>query len=442
MSKNLLSRAVLSALLAGTASFSALAEDLFFEPSIEMKVREIEPKVITWRRDFHQHPELGNREIRTSGKVAEHLKALGIEIQTGVAHTGVVGILKGGKPGPVVAIRADMDGLPITERNDLPFKSAATSEYNGETVGVMHACGHDTHVAILMGVAEVLAAQKDNLTGTVKFIFQPAEEGTPKGEEGGAEMMVKEGVLDNPKVDLIFALHIDAFLDAGKIGWKAGSIAAAVDDMRIVVKGKGSHGAYPWAGIDPIVTSAQMINGLQTIVSRSVDLTDEAAVVTIGKIQGGVRSNIIPEQVEMLGTVRTLNDAARTLVHQRIRTVAENVAESMGATVEIELPYSTYYPVNKNDAKLVHRMLPVLAAVAGEANLVEQKAQTGAEDHSFFANKVPSFYFALGGKDPSTEIEDVADHHTPGFHIEESGLVLGVRAMTAMTLAALEQPAK
>lgn len=428
-------------LFASTLSLPTIAADFGLPAAIENQCKAVEAKVIGWRRDIHQHPELGNREIKTAAKVAAHLKKLGIKVQTGVAHTGVVGLLEGSKPGPVVAIRADMDALPITERNDLPFKSAAIGEYNGEKVGVMHACGHDTHVAILMGVAEVLAAQRKDLAGTVKFIFQPAEEGTPKGEEGGAELMVKEGVLDNPKVDVIFALHIDAFLDAGKIGWKAGSIAAAVDDLRIVVKGKGSHGAYPWTGVDPIVTSAQMINSLQTIVSRSVDLTEEAAVVTIGKIQGGVRSNIIPEQVEMLGTVRTLNDNARALVHQRIRTVAENVAESMGATVEVNLPYSSHYPVNKNDVTLVQRMLPVLKAVAGEANLVEQKAQTGAEDHSFFANKVPSFYFSLGGKIPGKPLKDVADHHTPGFYVDESGLILGVRALTAMTLAAMQQPA-
>lgn len=434
------SRFVLPLLAFAVTAMPALAAGFSLSPATENQCKAVESKVISWRRDIHQHPELGNREFKTSAKVAAHLKKLGIKVQTGVAHTGVVGILEGGKPGPVIAIRADMDGLPIAERNELPFKSNAKGEYNGQDVGVMHACGHDTHVAILMGVAEVLVAQKKDLAGTVKFIFQPAEEGTPKGEEGGAEMMVKEGVLDNPKVDVIFALHIDASLDAGKIGWKAGSIAAAVDDLRILVKGKGSHGAYPWAGVDPIVTSAQIINGLQTVVSRSVELTEEAAVVTIGKIQGGVRSNIIPEQVEMLGTVRTLNDGARTLVHQRIRTIAENVAESMGATVEVNLPYSSHYPVNKNDAALVGKMLPVLKSVAGEANLVEQKAQTGAEDHSFFANKVPSFYFSLGGKIPGKDPKEVADHHTPGFYVDESGLILGVRALTAMTLAAMQQP--
>ncbi len=428
----------LSALVAVLFSAPTLSADFGLPESVENQTKAIESKVINWRRDIHQNPELGNREFKTSAKVAAHLKKLGIKVQTGVAHTGVVGILQGGKPGPVVAIRADMDGLPIAERNDLPFKSNAKGEYNGQEVGVMHACGHDTHVAILMGVAEVLAAQKKDLAGTVKFIFQPAEEGAPKGEEGGAELMVKEGVLDNPKVDVIFALHIDASLDAGKIGWKSGSIAAAVDDLRIVVKGKGSHGAYPWAGIDPVVTSAQIINSLQTVVSRSVELTEEAAVVTIGKIEGGVRSNIIPEEVVMLGTVRTLNDTARTVVHQRIRTIAENVAESMGATVEVNLPYTSHYPVNKNDAALVAKMMPVLKGVAGEANLVEQKAQTGAEDHSFFANKVPSFYFSLGGKIPGKDPKDVADHHTPGFYVDESGLILGVRALTAMTMAALQ----
>ena len=432
-------RFALPALLASLLAAPSFAADFGLSSATENQCKAVEPKVIAWRRDIHQNPELGNREFKTSAKVAAHLKKLGIKVQTGVAHTGVIGLLEGGKPGPVVALRADMDGLPITERNDLPFKSTAKGEYNGQEVGVMHACGHDTHVAILMGVAEVLAAQKKDLAGTVKFIFQPAEEGVPKGEEGGAELMVKQGVLDNPKVDVIYALHIDASIDAGKIGWKAGSIHAAVDDLRIVVKGKGSHGAYPWSGVDPIVTSAQIINGLQTVVSRSVPLTEGAAVVTIGKIQGGVRSNIIPEQVEMLGTVRTLNDSARKLVHERIRTTAENIAASMGATVEINLPYSSHYPVNKNDAATVAKLLPVLRQVAGEKNLIEEIAQTGAEDHSFFANEVPSFYISLGGKIPGKDLKEVADHHTPGFHVDESGLILGVRALTAMTLATMQQ---
>jgi len=430
-------------LLLFVASFAGIAgaEEFKLSAETESQCRALEPKVIAWRRDIHQNPELGNREFKTAAKVAAHLKKLGIKVQTNVAHTGVVGILEGGKPGPVVGLRADMDGLPLTERAELPYASKAKSEYNGQPVGVMHACGHDTHVAILMGVAEALAAQRKELSGTVKFVFQPAEEGVPKGEEGGAELMMKEGVLDHPKVDVMYALHIDAHMETGKIGWKAGAIAASVDDLRIIVKGKGSHGAYPWSGVDPVVTSAQIINGLQTIVSRQVKLTEGAAVITIGSIHGGVRSNIIPEQVEMLGTVRALNTETRALLHERIRRVTENIAESMGATVEIALPYSTDYPVNNNDEKEVERMLPVLKSVAGEANLIHETAQTGAEDFAFFSEKIPTFYFSLGGRSKDADISKVADHHTPDFVIDDSGLLLGVRALTALTLARLQQGA-
>ncbi|MCZ6726471.1 MAG: amidohydrolase [Acidobacteria bacterium] len=398
----------------------------------------VEPKVVEWRRDFHQHPELSNREFKTAAKIARHLEALGMPVETGVAHTGVVAVLEGGKPGPVVLLRADIDGLPVTERNDLPYASSEVGVYNDQEVGVMHACGHDTHIAILLGVAEVLTARRETLAGTVKFIFQPAEEGAPAGEEGGAELMVKEGVLTDPDVDAAFALHIDAFLEVGHIGYRPGGIWASADDYKITVKGRQSHGGYPWMGIDPIVTSAQIINALQTIVSRNVALVESAAVVTIGSIHGGVRSNIVPEQVEMVGTIRALDPAVRLEIHQRIRTIAKGVAESMGATVEVQIPLSTSYPVTYNDAELTAQMLPALQEAAGTDNVHLIPAETGAEDFSFISQEVPGFYFTLGGRPSTTPREETADHHTPDFIIDDSGLGVGVRALTAVTLAYLE----
>ena len=364
---------------------------------IQKESKKIEQKVIDWRRDIHEHPELGNREVRTAALVAKHLKSLGIEVQTNVGVTGVVGVLKGNKPGPVVALRADMDGLPVLERTDVPFASKVKTEYNGAETSVMHACGHDSHVAILMGVAEILSGMKKDLKGTVKFIFQPAEEGAPKGEEGGAELMLKEGALNNPKVDVIFGLHINAQVEAGKITYRPGGMFAAVGDMKITVKGKSSHGAEPWSSVDPIVTSAQIINNLQTVVSRNVNITGNAAVVTIGAIHGGNRSNIIPEQVEMLGTVRTLSESDEELVFERIRQIATKTAEANGAEAIVELPYSSHYPVTFNNIALTAKMLPSIQKSAGESNVILVPAETGAEDFSFFANEVPGFYFYIGG---------------------------------------------
>ena len=400
--------------------------------SIDSLSDAISERVVAWRRDFHENPELSNREFRTAGIVAEHLSGLGMEVQTGVAHTGVVGTLKGGKPGPVVLLRADMDGLPVPERNDLPFRSQVTAEYNGEQVPVMHACGHDTHVAILMGVAEILAELREELPGTVKFVFQPAEEGAPKGEEGGAELMVAEGILKNPDVDAAFALHISAVQEAGLLGYAAGPRYASVDDFKIIVHGVQAHGASPWMGVDSVVVSAQIVNALQTIVSRNLELTEQPAIVTVGSIHGGVRSNIIPEQVEMVGTIRALDDAMREQIHRRIREIAEGVAQSMGATVEVHIPWSSSYPITYNDPELAAEMYPVLEAVAGPAGVEEVKPITGAEDFSFIANEVPGFYIALGGKPPNVPLSEVAAHHTPGFHIDESGFDIGVRALSAM----------
>ena len=392
----------------------------------------IEGKVIEWRRHFHEYPELSNREFKTAERVAEHLEDLGIEVQTGIAHTGVVGVLKGGKPGPVVGLRADMDALPVTERVDLPFASKQKTIYNDQEVGVMHACGHDTHVAILMGVAEILTGMKDELEGTVKFIFQPAEEGAPAGEEGGADLMIKEGVMKNPDIDAIFGLHIWATANAGTIGYRPGGIMASSDSFVIRVRGQQSHGSQPWNSIDPIVASAHIINGLQTIVSREMQLTKEPAVVTVGKISGGVRSNIIPEEVEMIGTIRALDNEMRMAIHESVKRVATNIAEAMGATAEVDV--SLGYPITYNDAALTADVVPVLEASAGKEHVRQIDAVTGAEDFSFYANEVPGFFFFLGGKPHDQPVEETAAHHTPDFYIDESGFVVGVRTLTNLAL--------
>ncbi len=409
------------------------------EAHLEPLVNKVEDKVIAWRRHFHQNPELSNREYKTAATIAKHLRSLGIEVQTNVAHTGVVGILKGGKPGKVVALRADMDALPVTERTDLPFASKKTTNYAGSKVGVMHACGHDTHVAILMGVAEVLSKVKNGLSGTVKFIFQPAEEGAPEGEEGGAELMVKQGVLKSPEVDAIFGLHISSRTPVGMIGYRPGGIMASVDNFRIKVKGKQAHGSAPWDGVDPIVVSSQIINSLQTIVSRQLKLTRQAAVVTIGSIHGGIRSNIIPEEVEMTGTIRALDSAMRKKIHNKLRQLTKGVAESMDATVEIDLPWSSSYPITYNSPQLVKKMLPTMQRQAGKDNVILIDAITGAEDFSFFAEKVPGFYFFLGGKPANLPADKASAHHTPDFFIDESGLKLGVSTLTSMTIDYLNQ---
>lgn len=432
-------------LLLVAANFPVFSQRSPLRERINKAAASIEQKVIEWRRDIHQHPELGNQEIRTASIIANHLRSLGIEVKTGVAHTGVVGILKGGKPGPVVALRADMDALPITERVPLPFASTVKTQYNGQEVGVMHACGHDSHVAMLMGVAEVLASMKNELKGTVKFIFQPAEEGVPRGEEGGAEMMVKEGVLLDPPVDAIFGLHIKSFMEAGKIYYCSGGIYAGVNDMKIIVKGKGSHGAYPWNAVDPIVVSAEIINNLQTIVSRNVDISKNAAVVTIGAIHGGVRFNIIPEEVEMLGTVRAFTEADEKLIVERIRQVAAKTAESAGATAEVIIPYSSHYPVTYNNIELTEKMTPSLEATVGKENLVLQKGETGAEDFSFFQQKVPGLFLNLGGMPKGNDPQKAPPHHTPGFFIDESSFIVGVKALANLVTDYMEMnqtPAK
>jgi amidohydrolase len=422
------------------SAISTFAQQDPMRSTADRLVQQVEPKVISWRRDFHQHPELGNRETRTAKIIADHLRSLGIEVQTGVAHTGVVGLLKGGKPGPVVALRADMDGLPVTERVPLPFASKVKTQYDGSEVGVMHACGHDTHVSMLMGVAEVLAAMKKDLKGSVKFIFQPAEEGVPKGEEGGAELMVKQGVLENPKVDVIFGLHINAQTEVGKITYRPGGTMAAVSDMRILVKGRQAHGAYPWSSVDPIVVSSQIINSLQTIVSRNVNVTENPAVVTIGSIHGGVRSNIIPEQVDMRGTIRTLSREDEQLVHRRIREIVVKTAEAAGAEAVVDIPYASRYPVTYNDPALTERMLSSLQRSAGKENVSLKPPVTGAEDFSFYQEKVPGLFFFLGGMPKGKDPVTTPSHHTPDFFIDESGLKLGVTSMVNLTLDYMQAP--
>ncbi len=408
------------------SGFLALAQG----PKLDKDYAAIEDKVIEWRRDIHQNPELGNREFKTAEKIAKHLESLGIEVQTEVAHTGVVGILKGNKPGKVVALRADIDALPVVERNDLPYKSNVTSEYLGEKVGVMHACGHDTHTAILMGVAEVMAKNMDKIKGTIKFIFQPAEEGPPPGEEGGALLMVKEGVLENPKVDAIFGLHINSQTPVGVIRYKSGGTMAAAQSFTINVNGKQSHGSRPWAGVDPILISAKIIDGLQTIISRETDLTEEAAVITVGKIKSGVRSNIIPESAEMIGTIRTLDYDMKDKLNKRMVEMVETIAKAYGGTATCEIKDAT--DITYNNPELVEQMLPTMKRVAGEKNIQTQKAITGAEDFSYFQREAPGFFFFLGGMTPGNT--ESYPHHTPDFKIDDSGLLLGVRTLTEMSL--------
>lgn len=398
--------------------------------NLDKDYKNVEAKVIDWRRDFHQFPELSNREFKTAEKIAAHLKSLGMEVQTGVAKTGVVGILKGNKTGKVIGLRADIDALPVTERNDLPYKSVEIGEFAGEKVGVMHACGHDTHIAILMGVAEVLSKNKDKINGTVKFIFQPAEEGAPPGEEGGASLMIKEGVLENPKVDAIFGLHINSSTPVGTIRYKSGGTMAAAQRFVINVKGKQSHGSQPWAGVDPILISAKIIDGLQTIISREANLTNEAAVITVGKITSGVRFNIIPERAEMIGTIRTLDYDMQELINRRMREMVPALAKAYGGDATIEITNST--EITYNDPDLVLQMVPTMERIAGKDNVQTQKAVTGAEDFSYFQKVIPGFYFFLGGMTPGNS--EAFPHHTPDFKIDDSGLLLGVKTMTEMSL--------
>ena len=434
-------RTLLTSLGLGLLTVPTFAQSSNLSARANTMADKLEPKVIEWRRHFHQFPELSNRETKTAAKVAAHLKSLGIEVETGVAHTGVVGILKGGKPGPVVALRADMDGLPVTERGKLPFASKERSTYNGQEVGVMHACGHDTHIAMLMGAAEVLAGMKNDLKGTVKFIFQPAEEGAPQGEEGGARLMIKEGVLEKgAKPEVIFGLHVWAQTEAGKLSYKPGGAMAAADRFVIKVKGKQAHGATPWYGVDPIVVSSQIVGGLQTIISRQMELTEEAAIITVGRINGGVRNNIIPEEVELEGTIRTLDPEMRKKIHEKIKLTATKIAESSGAVAEVTINIGT--AVTFNDVALTQKMLPTLQATAGKENVILAKATTGAEDFSAFQEKIPGLFIFVGGMPKGKKPDEVAPHHTPDFFIDDSGMKLGVKTLTNLTLDYMEGKGK
>lgn len=399
---------------------------------VQSHVDSVMPQVIDWRRDFHEHPELGNREFRTAGIIADHLRSLGMDVTTDVAHTGVVGILQGGRPGPVVALRADMDALPVEEQVDLPFASQVRTQYNGQEVGVMHACGHDNHMAILMGAASVLAEMRETLPGTVMFIFQPAEEGAPAGEEGGAELMIEEGLFDDFRPDAVFGLHVWP-IPAGQIAVREGGTMASSDSFNIRVQGQQTHGAAPWAGIDPIVVASQIVLGLQTIPSRQLDSTLTPSIVTVGAINGGLRSNIIPDSVEMIGTLRTFDADTRQQIHERVERTAKQIASSAGASAEVDINLG--YPVTYNDPELTRKMSDTLQRVAGE-NFTEANLITGAEDFSYYANEVPGMFFFLGiaADDP----EMVYPNHSPYFYADESALPVGVQAMTALALDFLE----
>jgi amidohydrolase len=399
---------------------------------IDQRVAAVMPKVVAWRRDIHQHPELSNREFRTSKLVADHLRLLGMEVRTEVAHTGVVGLLRGGRPGPVVALRADMDALPVTELVDLPFKSTARGEYNGVEVGVMHACGHDNHVAILMGVAELLAGMREQIPGTVKFIFQPAEEGAPAGERGGASLMIEQGVLENPAPGAIFGLHVWPE-PVGTITYRSGPLMAASDRLNIVVRGKQTHGAVPWGGVDPIVLSSQIVMALQTIPSRQVDVTNTPAIVTVGLIQGGTRFNIIPDSVVMQGTVRTFDEGIRADVKLRITRTVQSIAQSAGATATVDFG-SDGNPVTYNDPALVAKMLPTLQGAAGADNVRIGPLSTPAEDFAHFQKRVPGFYYFLGIVPRGQDAATAPRNHSPSFFADEGALPVGVKSMTSLAL--------
>jgi amidohydrolase len=396
-----------------------------YSAAIDAKSTAIAPKLVEWRRHIHQNPELGNREVKTQEYIAAHLSKLGIEV-TKLAKTGVMGVLKGGKPGPVIALRADIDALPVKERVDVPYKSTVMADYMGNNVPVMHACGHDTHTSILMGTAEVLASMKKDISGTIKFFFQPAEEGPPANEEGGAPLMIKEGVMDNPKVDAVFGLHISSGLEIGQIKYISGSMMASSDWFTIKVKGKQTHGSTPWTGIDPIVVGTQIINNLQTIVSRQEDLTVAPVVITVGKFHSGVRANIIPEEAELEGTIRTLDSKMQKDVHVKIKQVAQKVAEAWGAQVDVNIETKTL--VTYNDPVLVAASIASLEKAAGKDNVSQGRWTTGAEDFSYFGERAPSFFFNLGGMPKGTDPSKAAPHHTPDFYIDDSMLDVGVKA--------------
>jgi amidohydrolase len=423
---------IITGLLILSVNLFAQNDALKLKEKIAAATDKIESRCIAWRKQIHQHPELGNREFNTGKLIAAHLKKLGIEVQEGVGKTGIVGILRGAKPGPCIGLRADMDALPIVEKVNVPYASIEKANYNGQEVGVMHACGHDTHVAMLMSVAEILANMKNDLKGTIKFIFQPAEEGPPEGEEGGAALMVKEGVMENPKVDVIFGLHIESGIEIGQIQYKPGAFMASSDWFHITVKGKGSHGSQPWLGVDPIAISAQIIEGLQTIVSRQSELTKAPVVITVGKINGGVRNNIISEECIMDGTIRTLDNKMQQDVHERIKHTVTKIAEAGGATAEVNIDTKTLVTYNTPD--LVKKMIPSLQSAAGAGNVTEREWVTGAEDFSYYGTKAPSFFFYLGGMPKGNDPAKAPPHHTAEFFVDDAGMKTGIKAFCHLVI--------
>ena len=422
---------LLVAALVALVPQAALAADA----DVETLAGKVDGKVLTWRRDIHQHPELGNREVRTAKLVAEHLRALGFEnVRTGIATTGVTAVLRGGKPGPRIALRADMDALPVAERSDLPFASKATSTFRAETVGVMHACGHDAHVSSLMGVAEVLASIKAELPGEILFVFQPAEEGPPDGEEGGAEEMLAQGLFERFKPQAVFGLHVFSTLNAGQVGWRSGPAMAASDRFNIVVHGRQTHGSRPWGGVDPIVAAADLIGTSQTIVSRRQDISRLPVVVSFGAIKGGIRYNIIPDSVELVGTIRTFDEGMRQAVFADLKNVAENVANAHGATAAVKVPDTKGNPVTVNDPALTARVVPSLRKAVGDANVVEMGLVMGAEDFSFYAREVPGFFFFVGATPKGEDAAKAPSNHSPEFFLDEEALKIGTRAMLQLVL--------
>ena len=428
---------IVTAAIAWLSSYVLPAGAAVDRSKVDELSASIEPKVIAWRRDLHEHPELSNRETRTAKLVAEQLVRLGLEVQTGVAHTGVVGFLKGGRPGPTVALRADMDALPVTEKTDVPFKSHATASYRGETVGVMHACGHDSHTAMLMGIAQIFAGVRATLPGNILFIFQPAEEGAPAGEEGGAQLMLKEGLFDKYHPDVIFGMHVWSGERVGEIAYRAGPVMAAVDSFTIVVKGRQAHGSRPWQSVDPIVTAAQIIGALQTVVSRDIDITQNPAVVTVGAIKGGIRYNIIPDHVEMLGTLRTFTAEQRSAILGHMKRIIENTAAANGATAQLTVEPGSD-PVLFNDPELTKQILPTLQRVVGAEHVKETNVITASEDYSFFAQKIPSVFFFVGITPPDQDPLLAPSNHSDFFYLDERGIPVAMHAMIQVVLDYLE----